>query len=145
MKDFKYILRILLCLTLTLLLLVACDTASNTSSPVSDAESDISEEFSAEESVSEPDVSVSDEECVYSVYVVDGIGNPIEDVNVLLSGGVFQAFTTTNSKGIAKFTVKKAEYKVEINFSDKYYCVRNEYNLTEEEISFIESMIKPME
>ena len=92
-------------------MLVACDTASNTSSPVSDTESDISEEFSAEESVSEPDVSASDEECVYSVYVVDGIGNPIEDVNVLLSGGVFQAFTTTNSKGIAKFTVKKPNTK----------------------------------
>ena len=139
MKDFKYI---LLCFTLVLLLLAACDTTSNTSSHVSDTESDAFEEFSTEDGVSEPDVSASDEECVYSVYVVDGTGNPIEDVNVLLSGGVFQAFTTTNSKGIAKFTVKKAEYKVEINFSDKYYCVRNEYNLTEEESSVTFTLIK---
>ena len=139
MKDFKYI---LLCFTLVLLLLAACDTTSNTSSPVSDTESDAFEEFSTEDGVSEPDVSSSEEICEYLVYVVDGTGNPVEDVNVLLSGGVFQAFTTTNSKGIAKFTVKKAEYKVEINFSDKYYCVRNEYNLTEEESSVTFTLIK---
>lgn len=139
MKDFKYI---LLCFTLVLLLLAACDTTSNTSSPVSDAESDAFEEFSTEDGVSEPDVSSSEEVSEYLVYVVDGTGNPVEDVNVLLSGGVFQAFTTTNSKGIAKFTVKKAEYKVEINFSDKYYCVRNEYNLTEEESSVTFTLIK---
>ncbi|MBR2914336.1 MAG: Ig-like domain-containing protein, partial [Clostridia bacterium] len=120
----------------------SCDTMGNTSSPVSDAESDAFEEFSTEDGVSEPDVSSSEEVCEYLVYVVDGTGNPVEDVNVLLSGGVFQAFTTTNSKGIAKFTVKKAEYKVEIDFSDKYYCVRNEYNLTEEESSVTFTLIK---
>lgn len=142
MKDFKYILRVFIFTLLVLLLLASCDTMGNTSSPVSDAESDAFEEFSTEDGVSEPDVSSSEEVCEYLVYVVDGTGNPVEDVNVLLSGGVFQAVTTTNSKGIAKFTVKKAEYKVEINFSDKYYCVRNEYNLTEEESSVTFTLIK---
>ena len=142
MKDFKYILRVFIFTLLVLLLLASCDTMGNTSSPVSDAESDAFEEFSTEDGVSEPDVSSSEEVCEYLVYVVDGTGNPVEDVNVLLSGGVFQAFTTTNSKGIAKFTVKKAEYKVEIDFSDKYYCVRNEYNLTEEESSVTFTLIK---
>lgn len=142
MKDFKYILRVFIFTLLVLLLLASCDTMGNISSPVSDAESDAFEEFSTEDGVSEPDVSSSEEVCEYLVYVVDGTGNPVEDVSVLLSGGVFQAVTTTNSKGIAKFTVKKAEYKVEINFSDKYYCVRNEYNLTEEESSVTFTLIK---
>ncbi|MBO7162129.1 MAG: hypothetical protein J6W15_04845 [Clostridia bacterium] len=142
MKDFKYILRILLCFTLVLLLLSSCDITSNTSSTDSDTESDVSEEVSAQESVSEPDVSVSDEECVYSVSVVDGIGNPIKDVKVLISGGIFSAFTTTNSKGSAKFTAKKGEYTVKINVSDKYFCPQDEYTLTAEENSVTVTLIK---
>ncbi|MBO7737942.1 MAG: hypothetical protein J6S77_04455 [Clostridia bacterium] len=142
MKDFKYILRILLCFTLVLLLLSSCDITSNTSSTDSDTESDVSEEVSVQESVSEPDVSVSDEECVYSVSVVDGIGNPIKDVKVLISGGIFSAFTTTNSKGSAKFTAKKGEYTVKINVSDKYFCPQDEYTLTAEENSVTVTLIK---
>ena len=142
MKDFKYILRIFLCFTLVLLLLSSCDITSNTSSTDSDTESDVSEEVSAQESVSEPDVSVSDEECVYSVSVVDGIGNPIKDVKVLISGGIFSAFTTTNSKGSAKFTAKKGEYTVKINVSDKYFCPQDEYTLTAEENSVTVTLIK---
>ena len=142
MKDFKYILRILLCFTLVLLLLSSCDITSNTSSTDSDTESDVSEEVSAQESVSEPDVSVSDEECIYSVSVVDGIGNPIKDVKVLISGGIFSAFTTTNSKGNAKFTAKKGEYTVKINVSDKYFCPQDEYTLTAEENSVTVTLIK---
>ena len=142
MKDFKYILRILLCFTLVLLLLASCDITSNTSSTDSDTESDVSEEVSAQESVTEPDVSVSDEECVYSVSVTDGAGNPIEDVIIHISGSSFTDAKTTNSKGSAKFTAKKDEYTVKIDVSDKYYCTRDEYTLTAEESSVTFTLIK---
>lgn len=142
MKDFKYILRAFIFTLLVLLLLASCDTMGNISSPVSDEESNVSEDTSAQESDTEPEVSLPEDECVYSVSVADGAGNPLEDVIIHISGIEFTDTKTTNSKGNAKFTAKKGEYTVKIDISDKYYCVRNEYNLTEEESSVTFTLIK---
>ena len=140
MKDFKYILRILLWASLVVLLFSACDDPSDNSA-VSGAESEVSEESSEEVSGTEQEVSVSEDKCVYSVSVTDGIGNPVEDVVIYITGSSFEDTKTTNSKGNAKFTADKGEYKINIEVPDNYYCSLHEYILTPEESSVTVSLV----
>ena len=136
MKDFRYILCVIGCFSLSALLLFSsCDHTNNSSSIVSDTENGISEDTSAQESISEPEVSVSEDKCVYSVSVTDGTGNPIEDVVINIIGSSYEDRKTTNSKGSAKFTADKDEYKINIDVPAEYYCSLNEYVLTPEETS----------
>ncbi len=76
-------------------------------------DSDAPDENSAKPENSQPtNNDNSDKECEYSVYAVDGNGDPIANLIVQVSGKDFSVMKTTNSKGVAKFTAKRGEYTI---------------------------------
>ncbi len=71
-------------------------------------------------------------EAEYSVYAVDGNGNPIANIIVQISGKDYSGMKTTSAKGVAKFTAKKGEYTIKFVAPGKdYYYDTEKCTLTE--------------
>lgn len=71
--------------------------------------------------------NTSSGEVEYSVYAVDGNGDPIANLIVQISGSGYSSMKTTSAKGVAKFTAEKGDYTFSfISPSKDYYYEKSE-------------------
>jgi len=105
---------------------------SDTSDESSKAETSRPAENNNETSKNENSADNSTKETEYSVYAVDGSGNPIANLIVQISGDGYSGMKTTSAKGVAKFTAEKGRYTIKfVSPSKDYYydtdkCVLSE-------------------
>ncbi len=82
-------------------------------------------------------------EVEYSVYAIDGKGNPIANLIVEIKGDSYSGMKTTSAKGVAKFTAEKGKYTIKfVSPAKDYYYDTDKCVLSESVTSITVSLLE---
>ena len=98
---------------------------------------------SGENSRNDTDSDNNSKEVEYSVYAVDGKGNPIANLIVEIKGDGYSGMKTTSAKGVAKFTAEKGKYTIKfVSPAKDYYYDTDKCVLSESVTSITVSLLE---